>query len=603
MPSSRHPGGVVIFEDVPFFLAKDSKGVPQWSRISVPTQEGDPLRPRNWRWNDWSKGMGDSRGIFRGAVEYAENAYLGDMGRILPGPKPTAHSTANGATVTAIVEVTLPARRLLVFGGTTVKSLDSAHTVATDYTGPLPAAALDACLFVDQVAVAIGDSSDYFRRNASGTYSVNSIAYKARTFGLSGNDLVRGTGTSWAKCSAADFYSSTGNWSALYTIGNQARNVNKVFGHQRWDYVLKDEGLYTFDQDNSDEILVLADLASFPSTENRGWGAWGDHLFVCSVAGLYRYLGQGVARTVGIEEAKLNEGTLINVYPTAHNAFGQTAYVAYYSSALDTTYLCLMRRAQDGDASFGSPYTVTSVIDTFTGLCRVIGPVSDISGAFRLYYSAGVNVRSIAVGQDGKPIAYRDSGTATIWFPPTDFGLPMTMKYFRSIEAIVRSLSAARNLQWKGRLDGGAAANVGAAITTTGTGVRVETFWTKDTSDAGRTLQLGAFIGLDSTTVAPEIREVIVNYEERPIQVAGARFSLRLRDQDTEGPVSTRKSAREMQDLLDSYLDGVIVDCTDAYGDSYACALSMDGGRADWQRRGDDINETIDLTLRRLDYS
>lgn len=595
--TGRAPSGVITIDGVPFFLGRTDKGVPVWTPRQIQTQGGDPTVPRRKRFNDWSKGLGDSRGIYRGAVEYAEYAYLGVMGRILPGPLITEIATGHSSTVMDIVEVTLPAARIISVGGTSAKEINPAdHTVAA--TGTLTGGALSAQLFDDQLAIAVGDTTAYYIRSAAGSYAQNSIAKKARCFGLSGPDLVRGYDNSWSKCSAVNI-TSVNNWGTEYGLGDLSGKVNQVFSHNRWDYVLKDEGLYTFDLDTSEESNVLTDLEAFKSAENRQVGKWYSNVFVCSLAGLYRFVQQGAARTVGIEELNLNESELADVYPTAFAAFGSQFYVAYLSGT--TTWICVGRRAAEGDANGGSPFTITSVIDKFTGQCRAM-KISDLPTRTELLYGAGVNVRYFPLANDGQPYTYTTGHTTIVRFSPTDFDSPMTMKQFRGIEVYGANASATKTITFKASMDGATAAAVGAAITSL-TARYGERFWTQGSGDAGRVMQLIAEMTNDSTTTPPEIRDVVVNYEERPVMVPGAVVGLRFRDFDSEGEVSTRLTAKEQRELVEGYLDGAIVSITDPWGDSYAARIGNYQGEVKEQYRGDDPQVDAMVTVRKLAYA
>src|SRR3972149_1800186 len=121
--TSRAPSGVITIDGEPFFLSKNEKGVPTWLARQIQTQAGGPTTPQRRRVNDGSRGLGDSRGVYRGAVEFAESAYLGVQGLILPAPLITEIATGHSSTVMDIVEVTAPANRIISLGGTTAKEI------------------------------------------------------------------------------------------------------------------------------------------------------------------------------------------------------------------------------------------------------------------------------------------------------------------------------------------------------------------------------------------------------------------------------------------------------------------------------------------------
>ena len=265
----------------------------------------------------------------------------------------------------------------------------------------------------------------------------------------------------------------------------------------------------------------------------------------------------------------------------------------------------MVRRAKEGDASFGSPFTVVGIIDKMTGESRA-AHVSSFTGQPHLYYGAydGVNhvVRYFRLTRDGVPYEYRETGTMVAEMSPMDFGTPLTMKSFRMVEFIARNVSATQTVQWAAALDGGSYNNVGAAVTSL-TSSRGRTFWTRGTNDSGYTMQLKASTLPRSTSAPPEIRDVFVDYEERPDVVPGALAAIRFRDFDGEGDVKSRLTARQMRDLLEGHLDGAMVEITDAYGETYAARISEPQAGMSYWRKGGEPQEEMQITIRKLDYA
>ena len=71
----------------------------------------------------------------------------------------------------------VPASRILVGGGTKVAEINpSSHAVAT--TATVTGGVLSMQPYEDQVAIAVGDTVDYYVRAAAGTYAQNSISKK-----------------------------------------------------------------------------------------------------------------------------------------------------------------------------------------------------------------------------------------------------------------------------------------------------------------------------------------------------------------------------------------------------------------------------------------
>ena len=609
--TSRHPSYVMFVGDEPFLVARTDKGAPLFRPTKVPTQEGDPTTPRRKRYQDWSRGLGDSRGVFRGSVEYAENAYLGAPGRILPGPKVTAIDVNHDGDVTALVEVDAPASRILAGGGTKISAITPATDAITLERTVAGGAVLSMQRFDTQVAIALGDSQDYEVRSAAGAYAANSFSKKARCFGLVGNPdtavtgaiLAKGKGATRAVCSSSNITTVDG-WSTELQIGKAEGNVNRIFSHNRWEYVLKDEGLYSFDEATSEEANLLTDLEAFPSSSNAFVFKWYDHIYVCTIAGLYRYIQQGASRTAGIEEIAFNESELANVYPTAGVAFGHAIVVAWTDGT--STWITQGRRAMEGDASSGSPVTFLSVVEKFTGLCKAM-IVSAKIGTPHVYYGAResgghYSVHRFGLSRDGRPSTFRDSGTVTVWMPPSDLDAPMTLKTFRGVEVVGRNASAGRTIQMKAKVDGGSANNVGSAITAFSSGYATA-FWTLASNDEGRVLQLGLTMTCDSTATVPEVRDLVLNYEERPLMVDGFVVGLAFRDFFDAGDVTSRLSAEEQRATIEDAIAGRPLTIVDPTGRSFTGRIAHAAGEIAQQYRGEQAQVDMLVTVRELEYS
>jgi hypothetical protein len=150
--------------------------------------------------------------------------------------------------------------------------------------------------------------------------------------------------------------------------------------------------------------------------------------------------------------------------------------------------------------------------------------------------------------------------------------------------------------------DGGAYNNVDSALTSLSASF-ARASWALGSNDSGRVPQLKATLGLDSASTPPEVRDVVLNYEERPVMVPGAVMLLRFVDGDREGPVSPRKSALERRQALEALLDGAPVSFTDPYGSSYTAALAEYQGDITGQSRGLMPEDVVAVTVRSLEYA
>ena len=601
----RQAPDAIRIDGKPYRLARDKAKAPMWQPMPVPTQEGDPRVPRFWKWNDWSRGMGDSRGVFPGAVELANLAHVGHPGRLLPGPNINTIATSSDGPVKDLVVVTAPANRILAVGGRYVPEINpTTHAVATTEDLGAGTSAVSAVLFIDHVAIALGDSTLFKKRNAAGAYADNTLTgnYRyARAFGISAEgDLVRGRTYNWSKCSAADFYATDNNWTTDYDIGDRSGNINSVFAFQRADYVVKDEGVYSFDQVTSKEMNVLPGVGNFRSSDNRGWFTKDNRLFLCTFSGLVRLFHLGPARNAGPEELPYNESVLADVYPTAGASLGKWHYTAYYDGST-TTYIVLERDAQDGDAAAG-PVTQVEIIDSFTGRCDAMIIPSDVTSVAELWYGRGTgSVAWVKLRRDGRPAEYQ-TGTTTVDFAPTNFGRAFTLKYFKSIEAVGRNVDANRTITVKGKNDGGSQYTVGSAIASL-TNRYAQKFWTAASNDNAREAQFTVELANNNSTTPPELRELILNYEERPTHTDGFVAVLDLSDFAGGRGQGQRRTAQQQRQDLAAVLDAAPVTIIDPEGTSFTGALVEWTGESESLFRGERPQQNITIQVRKLDYA
>lgn len=628
-PTARNASGYVFYIGAePFFLAKDPKavtqdnpaGAPFWEFHRVPTQEGDPAIPHRQRFNDWSRGLGDSRGVHQGAVEHCQFAFLGRVGRILPAHQVNSVTSfvAHSADITCFEDVIAPATRLLIGGGTKVSEVNPAtHTLATSLV--VGGSVLSMCRYIDQVAIALGEAVQFYRRDAAGAYSVSTVTsdasgtYRyANSFGIGAlGQLVRGRSFYWSNCSAADFYGTNGNWSTEYDIGNKAHPITQVLSRNQKDFVMKEEGFYSFllptaSGGGGNESNALPDFEAFASAENRSYGFWAEWIMVCSLAGLYRFIDQGAARPVGAEVHNLSESVLQNTYPTAFAGLGVWGYEARYKASTGNTYICMLRRAEQGDANFGSPVLTSSVIDVFAGYCRAMHIVTS-NGVPELYYAKGATVAYIVLTPSGTPAAFQTAVPTVVNLSPTDLGSPGTVKYFRSIEVVGRNFGAGNSVTLSAIMDAGATHNVGAAISALVANYAT-VFWTPSSNDSGRVIQLSVSMVNASTTAPPEIRELILNYEERPLETDGWVIGVRVKDFDQEGGISSRKTAQQVRDYLLGLVGAAPFLMTDPDGTTFYAGVTvyeafMHVSYESAQLAGLDDQDVIILIVRKLDYS
>lgn len=599
----RPGANIVVLDGEPFAIAKD-RDVSLWRDVALPAEEGNPEQPSRTIFADWSRGMGDSHGLVAGAVERAVRAYVGHAARIFPGPLVSITTLPLNEPVAAICEVTQPARRLVVLGGRYASELDGSHTVTTTQDFGSGWSVKDAVEYRGRLAIAMGDGQRFWYRDTNGTYGQNTNSsdsagdYRyADCFGITSDGyLARGRGSYWSKCITDNFYSAPGAWSAENQIGSSNRKILDVLDFQRWDYVLKEEGLYSFDDETAEMVNELPDMAAYPAA-SASWFAWYNRLLLCLPAGLYRYVQAGGARAVGLEENRANLTFARDAYPTAGVAYGAWAYVAYYSPSEDTTWIFGMRLASDSDLAF-SPFAIINALDEFTGQCRAM-VISDIAGSPHIYYGRGQHLGRFALSRNGLPVAFNTSTTGYVqWMVPSK--APTAMKYLRAVTVESGGHHAGSSVQVQYSWNGSSWTTLGPAITSDGFATR---FAVPGVNDSGQSLWLRVVLTNASQSAPVYVATVVADVEERPARVRGAICTLRMRDFVTEGGFHSRLTAAEQLAFLRGLLEKGSCTVLDPYGNTWRAAIT--------ELRGDNTiaplhsasEPTVSIVLRELEYA
>jgi hypothetical protein len=569
----RQPTSVVVVDGTPFFLAKDQNGLAEWEERWEPDREGDPAKPFRAPILTWHKGMGDSRGARPGAVHWSSNVYLGHEQVMLPGPQVLTITTALTSPIKALVDVGSGAsRRLIALGGRYASEINSSLSVATTFDFGSGWDVKQAIEYNGEVVIAMGDGVRWWRRNSSATYEQNNYGstppneYRyADCFGITDDGwLARGRAHYWSKTINSNYFGGTGNWSAENPIGSPNRKILGVFAYNRWDYVLKQDGLYAFDPDIGQMVNELGDMAAYPATE-ANFFRWFNRLMLCLPSGLHRYVQSSASRNVGLEEVRLTTTLIPNAYPTAGAAYGGWAYVAYYDPDAAKTYITMFRQAEDGDSTT-APFTPVCNIDEFNGRCNAM-LMSDITGDPRLYYARGTDVSHVRLSRNGLPRYYRN-GTGNVTFRPPDRA-PHTRKRLTAIEIMTEGASATNTVTIEHSWDGSTWTADG---TVTASGL---TELAVSSNQEGYTLWLRITLNNQSATSPVSVTSIICQGHELP----GARYvasaAFRLRDYDHEGPVQTRMTAQEQLEFLRARVGSSPVTVVTPYGEQRTLVMSV----------------------------
>ena len=206
-----------------------------------------------------------------------------------------------------------------------------------------------------------------------------------------------------------------GDWGVEHPVGESRFGVTAVLSHGLSDYALKEEGLYSFTADDSEDINVLEDLFHFPSKETRWLTPWHDQLLVCTAVGLYRVVEGTAVRTVGGEEIKTARKR-VWMASKAVLGYGQTLYEArrYEEDGTEKESIIQYRLREEGDVG-DSPLTPANEPIELTGACRAMTILSRpnfVTDATWLVLGDGSTLRWMRLLSTGEPAETDDTSTA-----------------------------------------------------------------------------------------------------------------------------------------------------------------------------------------------
>ena len=283
---SGGPGGAGRYV---FTLMPTGKGGRGYTTETRPWQPGD-LRAR-WRipCHPWDEGLFVDR-LRPNPHSYAKaNADSTNAGMLLHPPKLNSVTMTNGNAPSKFVAFN---SLIFVVGGRYMYYFNPAdNTVTEDKDFGSGKAAVDACVFNNELIVAMGETEKIYKRTTSGTWTQATDATYAIALGVVGPRLWRAESTN--KLSSATTTPLTlANWTPAspnqYTVGDSTYAVHTIIDFGGIPWALKGDGAYAPDTQTFFKNQA-PQLARYPHSNNaKGAFVAQASLWIPSASGLLR---------------------------------------------------------------------------------------------------------------------------------------------------------------------------------------------------------------------------------------------------------------------------------------------------------------------------
>ena len=293
-----------------FALAPTGEGGRGYTLETRGWQPGDPATPWRIPLHDLSGGMGTSRLIGNKntftptRTDQAESTYPGLI--VAPGFR----SGVTGLEATAVKIVQFNSE-VFVIGGRYVDKITSGHTRTQDKDFGVGKSAVDACIFNNELVVAMGESEKLYTRNTSGTWTQATDNTFAIALGVAGDRLWRAADTNQiSSCSTAP--RTLASWTPAdpneYVVGDTSFAVRQIIDYGGVPWCIKNDGAYQPDP-TAKFRNQTPQMAKYPSADSGRWAwtGWG-YLWVPVAGGILR-IGRGSSVQSGPETAMVDSLT------------------------------------------------------------------------------------------------------------------------------------------------------------------------------------------------------------------------------------------------------------------------------------------------------
>ena len=348
-----------------FALSPTGEGGRGYTLETREWQPGDPAIPWRVALHDLSGGIGANR------LTGANNTYsphLGDAvdptyeGVIVP---PLARQGVTGLEATAVKQIQFNSE-VFVIGGRYIDKITSGHVRSQDKDLGAAKSAVDACVFNNELIVAMGESEKIWKRNTSGTWAQATDDTFAIALGVAGDRLWRAASTNQiSSCATAPL--TLASWTPAdpneYVVGDSSFAVKQIIDYGGVPWAIKQDGAYQPDP-TAKYRNQTPQMVKHPHPDNGRWAftAWG-YLWVIASGGLLR-IGRGSSISAG-PETQMVEGLLFKVRSGVEWRGAIYLLCQYDDSASpDRTNKVMIKMVRNSNSSSGYVYHFWSIEGT-----------------------------------------------------------------------------------------------------------------------------------------------------------------------------------------------------------------------------------------------
>lgn len=407
-------------------------------------------------------------------------------------------------------------------------------------------------------SIASGTSNDTWQPEDSGSGDADARHLKAVK-----NQLYRTTGNNEVSILDRNTSPSTeSNWGDEFYVGGVNAKITDIGESGGISYIPKEDGLYTWDGVGEARRVLLPDDMGLGERSGQGFIWFHGGFLIPAEGGLFWTLTGTPVGPDSYPENRANHPSISSGQFVKRGqwmglaALGANVYGLYVDST--GTSGKIMWGYESGNAQ--KPITwhcigsVTADFNDFHGMH--ITHTSKFSASETrpcLWFANGNDVSYIWLDKGGAPMWRRGdidlAASATVISGNMDLGYPRVPKQLRKISGWAEDFSAtddAHKFQFKAYLDGGSAANVGAAITASG-GVApdgyFERWFTQDTNDLARSLLIEClWTGAASLTDqnGPHLRDVELSTVAQPRVTRTWAFLFGVKDEQSRTATTVR---------------------------------------------------------------
>jgi hypothetical protein len=322
----------------------------------------------------------------------------------------------------------------------------------------------------------------------------------ASHFAIAGRNFWRtvanGRGTKVSACDILNSPIDDNNWGDKFPFGEQGAAATALIALHRFIFAVTQANVFGVTEDFSaagiggavsfSEMLPDTDFTdeeidSAPVT-GLGAGTWDASVIIPTPFALYRHDISSYDR-IGPDAFPHNDGNEPNLTDQIRfgrhrgiAAAGQWLYQIYEMADGDGFYIMAGRNRRGGDSG-NEPVVLQPLVYRSAGRALVLHVTRNGTGDPRLWWGrltgGTVTFEYIELGLDGGPFkpggSYGDQSVSGTWFGKEfDLGAPGTPKSMREVEVVLDGGDAQLSWQNQVQLDGAAAENAGAALTTAG---------------------------------------------------------------------------------------------------------------------------------------